>query len=62
MSNQKLGESALKRRTGDAEHAAKLNQHFESQNDLYAFCPHCKNRITGSMAQLKGHIDGCTSR
>lgn len=54
-----LIESALKRRTGDPEHAKRVTEHFEAQNDLYSYCPHCKTRITGTLQELLTHCEQC---
>ena len=54
-----LIESALKRRAGDPEHAEHVAKHFEAQNDLYSYCPHCKTKITGPLQELLTHCEKC---
>lgn len=38
------------------EHALRITQHFDSQNDLFTQCPNCKKHITGTMATIQAHV------
>lgn len=42
-------------REPDEEHAERIQQHFESQNDLFSTCQKCRVVVRGTMADLMAH-------
>ncbi len=48
-------DAAKARIEGDKGFAERLTQHFESQTDLFAFCPLCKAKINGTKQQIMEH-------
>ena len=38
------------------EYPEEKKKQLREMNDWYAFCPRCKKRITGTVAQLSAHL------
>lgn len=57
---QAARERAMKRRVGASkEHAAKVKDHLLSQADLYTTCRQCRQRVTGTLADIQAHVEAC---
>lgn len=59
MSKQDVIEAGLTRRSGMTDEASnELNLFLSVQSDWWAVCPKCKERIEGTMTDLR---NGCCS-
>lgn len=43
-------------REANVENAKRISAHFEAQSDLFTQCPRCREKLRGTLAQLKAHI------
>jgi len=55
MIGKKKIEFAKAMREANIENAKRITAHFESQADLFTQCPHCHEKLSGTLAQIKAH-------
>lgn len=56
MIGRKKLEFAKAMRAANVENAKRITAHFEAQKDLFTQCPGCKEKLSGTLEQIKAHV------